>query len=78
MISSIKKPNFNSIKVRLKLAGDYESEAAEILFQFHKGTIETALEPIGKHEEYLFQFHKGTIETHRLAITRQYHRISIP
>ena len=55
--------NFNSIKVRLKLAG-VDEDVLIHQFQFHKGTIKTikvliyALTLIG------FQFHKGTIKTH--------------
>ena len=38
---SLRKNNFNSIKVRLKLAAGFLIIAATA-FQFHKGTIKTA------------------------------------
>ena len=36
---------------------------AAYLFQFHKGTIKTALPPWCGRGGWLFQFHKGTIKT---------------
>ena len=34
---------FNSIKVRLELSNDLLGTAVAVLFQFHKGTIRTAV-----------------------------------
>ena len=54
--------NFNSIKVRLKLAVVKQVTIA-LAFQFHKGTIKT-FEAAGINPYFaLFQFHKGTIKT---------------
>ena len=54
--------NFNSIKVRLKLAAG-GSLLSGILFQFHKGTIKTQLANVSPQSVGTFQFHKGTIKT---------------
>ena len=36
---------------------------ADIIFQFHKGTIKTAANVNGVAAPSAFQFHKGTIKT---------------
>ena len=41
MASTYAAADFNSIKVRLELVGSAISAGANILFQFHKGTIRT-------------------------------------
>ena len=53
---------FNSIKVQLRplLSGVM---FANILFQFHKGTIKTTKELHNAVIAGYFQFHKGTIKT---------------
>ena len=33
-------------------------------FQFHKGTIKTAVRATFESVKYVFQFHKGTIKTY--------------
>ena len=53
---------FNSIKVQLE--PQYRCElSAPLGFQFHKGTIRTALSSAGAGAALGFQFHKGTIRT---------------
>ena len=55
--------DFNSIKVRLKHDVIQNCVPAQVIFQFHKGTIKTycwILVRVLRHE---FQFHKGTIKT---------------
>ena len=59
--------SFNSIKVRLKQCFPV-SEVIVILFQFHKGAIETARGQQREAGEPVFQFHKGAIETVSLAL----------
>ena len=55
-------PDFNSIKVRLKLSIS-EVVSTATTFQFHKGTIKT-VERVARFAALLsFQFHKGTIKT---------------
>ena len=63
--------NFNSIKVRLKLAAAGLSAAGSALFQFHKGTIKTIRDTLIFRSFYKFQFHKGTIKTHIFLLTLQ-------
>ena len=58
-------PNFNSIKVRLKLLVIAIKVAIYALFQFHKGTIKTSRDFVVPVRGREFQFHKGTIKTHR-------------
>ena len=55
--------NFNSIKVRLKLAAAGLSAVGSALFQFHKGTIKTPFFKSSNSVDTIFQFHKGTIKT---------------
>ena len=55
--------NFNSIKVRLKLAPAQRNLFNQQAFQFHKGTIKTRLNAVSSNTDSLFQFHKGTIKT---------------
>ena len=54
-------PDFNSIKVQLKLV---LLNCCDVIhtFQFHKGTIKTCIIGCTYHTT-LFQFHKGTIKT---------------
>ena len=55
--------DFNSIKVRLKLAAAGLSAVGSALFQFHKGTIKTPFFKSSNSVDTIFQFHKGTIKT---------------
>ena len=58
----IRLKNFNSIKVRLEpISGVQSLNAFE--FQFHKGTIRTAIDLVLLVFMMIFQFHKGTIRT---------------
>ena len=54
--------NFNSTMVRLK---EYKGAelAAKIAFQFHYGTIKSALHRLFVCTGILFQFHYGTIKS---------------
>ena len=54
---------FNSIKVRLELPGGSVDTSSGQVFQFHKGTIRTALPVQAPGVLAEFQFHKGTIRT---------------
>ena len=54
--------NFNSIKVRLKLLSTVTVNLQDE-FQFHKGTIKTAVPLPVDEAQSRFQFHKGTIKT---------------
>ena len=63
-------PNFNSIKVRLKLKICCSIRRFDAPFQFHKGTIETQGNNHLSRTSYQFQFHKGTIETRLLQPSR--------
>ena len=54
--------DFNSIKVRLEPCGEVFRSYADS-FQFHKGTIRTALCDACVGLVVKFQFHKGTIRT---------------
>ena len=55
-------PNFNSIKVRLKLRKSFR-DVIDLSFQFHKGTIKTIHNEVVYVKHPKFQFHKGTIKT---------------
>ena len=59
--------DFNSIKVRLKHELNPHGNLL-IVFQFHKGTIETNQCDFPSMCRRLFQFHKGTIETPKAKI----------
>ena len=59
---SVRKPNFNSIKVRLEPLPSQNGSLSS-LFQFHKGTIRTNYFTMSFKNIILFQFHKGTIRT---------------
>ena len=54
--------DFNSIKVRLKRTTKNKVYVRRI-FQFHKGTIKTAIRLVKWYAKSSFQFHKGTIKT---------------
>ena len=70
--------NFNSIKVRLELFGDFRNFGSPIKFQFHKGTIRTDGGNKCSASSAVFQFHKGTIRTDARAPTASICSISIP
>ena len=53
---------FNSTKVRLRPASAASAHGAAE-FQFHKGSIKTAMKKIVKYNAKKFQFHKGSIKT---------------
>ena len=63
MLTAAVSPDFNSIKVRLKLRQKTPKRQYVQLFQFHKGTIKTLYELCNQLTTALFQFHKGTIKT---------------
>ena len=56
--------NFNSIKVRLEQT-TVLTPVVISSFQFHKGTIRTAVNRLMYDNVFRFQFHKGTIRTAR-------------
>ena len=61
--------HFNSIKVRLERSLASSPDSC-LWFQFHKGTIRTAIGLAISAIATLFQFHKGTIRTVRWHLTK--------
>ena len=71
-------PNFNSIKVRLKLVHCYFPQTGLTVFQFHKGTIKTALtNSLGVRVTY-FNSIKVRLKQPKLEIGATMTEISIP
>ena len=72
------KANFNSIKVQLELSFVFGFTYNSHLFQFHKGTIRTAIATKKRSASHSFQFHKGTIRTYLRFFQKGFSEISIP
>ena len=61
-LDKLEKDTFNSIKVRLKRERTHQ-DSSSVVFQFHKGAIETTKQDLAPISTNNFQFHKGAIET---------------